>query len=50
MTSEHNKAIVHRFYEAFAANDEGALKEVLAPDSWPIHTARPARRTARCIC
>ncbi len=32
MTSEHNKAIVRRFYEAFAANDEGALKEVLAPD------------------
>jgi predicted ester cyclase len=32
MTTEENKAIVRRFYEAFAANDEGALKEVLAPD------------------
>src|SRR5687768_1366532 len=32
MTSEQNKAIVRRFYQAFAANDEGGLKEVLAPD------------------
>jgi predicted ester cyclase len=32
MTTEQNKAIVRRFFEAFAANDEGALKEVLAPD------------------
>ncbi len=32
MTSERNKAIVRRFYEAFAASDEAALKEVLAPD------------------
>ncbi len=27
-----NKAIVRRFYEAFEANDQAALKEVLAPD------------------
>jgi len=27
-----NKAIVRRFFEAFEANDQAALKEVLAPD------------------
>ena len=32
MTAEQNKAIVRRFFEAFAADDEAALKEVLAPD------------------
>jgi len=32
MTTEQNKAIARRFYEVFEANDEGALKEVLAPD------------------
>lgn len=32
MTGEQNKAIVSRFYEAFEANDEAALKEVLAPN------------------
>ncbi len=32
MTTEQNKAIVRRFFEAFAANDEAALTEVLAPD------------------
>jgi predicted ester cyclase len=32
MTTEKNKAIVRRFYEAFEANDEVAMKEVLAPD------------------
>lgn len=32
MTSEQNKAVVRRFYEAFAANDRAALKEVLSPD------------------
>ena len=32
MTSERNKAIVRRFFEAFKANDQTALKEVLAPD------------------
>jgi steroid delta-isomerase-like uncharacterized protein len=32
MTTEQNKAIVRRFYEAFNANDEAALKEVLTPD------------------
>jgi len=32
MTAEQNKALVLRFYEAFEANDEGALKELLAPD------------------
>jgi steroid delta-isomerase-like uncharacterized protein len=32
MTTEQNKAFVRRFFEAFGANDQGALKEVLAPD------------------
>src|SRR3712207_6167048 len=32
MAAEQNKALVRRFYEAFEANDEAALKEVLAPD------------------
>jgi predicted ester cyclase len=27
-----NKAIVRRFFEAFSANDQAALKEVLAPE------------------
>ncbi len=32
MTTEQNKAIVRRFFEAFGADDEAVLKEVLAPD------------------
>ncbi len=32
MTTEQNKTIVRRFFEAFEANDESAIKEVLAPD------------------
>ena len=32
MTTEQNKAIVRSFFEAFEANDQNALKEVLAPD------------------
>src|SRR5215203_5908662 len=32
MTAEQNKAIVRRFFEAFEANDQAAMKEVLAPD------------------
>ena len=32
MSAEQNKAIVRRFFEAFGANDQAALKEVLAPD------------------
>jgi len=32
MTTEKNKAIVRRFYEAFEADNEAAMKEVLAPD------------------
>lgn len=30
--SEQNKAVVRRFLEAFANNDQAILKEVLAPD------------------
>jgi predicted ester cyclase len=32
MTTEQNKAVVRRFYEAFEANGEDALNEVLAPE------------------
>jgi predicted ester cyclase len=32
MTTEDNKAVVRRFYQAFEANDQEALKEVLAPE------------------
>ena len=32
MTSEHNKAIVRRFWKAYETNDQAALHEVLAPD------------------
>jgi len=32
MTTEQNKAIVRRFFEAFEANDLAALNDVLAPD------------------
>ena len=32
MTTTQNKAIVRRFFEAFNANDQAALKEVLSPD------------------
>ncbi len=32
MTAEENKALVRRFYKAFSAADEQALKAVLSPD------------------
>ena len=32
MTTEQNKAVARRFYEAFEANDEGALNDMLAPE------------------
>jgi predicted ester cyclase len=32
MTVEENKAIVRRFYESFAANDEAGLEQALAPE------------------
>src|SRR5512143_3429966 len=31
MADEQNKGVVRRFYEAFGADDEAALSEVLAP-------------------
>jgi ketosteroid isomerase-like protein len=46
MTTEQNKAIVRGFYKAFEANDQASINELLAPDSWPIHTPRLARKTA----
>lgn len=32
MLSEENKAVVRRFWQAFEANDQAALDDVLAPD------------------
>jgi predicted ester cyclase len=32
MTTEQNKALVRRFYEAFGANDQAVCAELLAPD------------------
>lgn len=32
MSNEQNKQLVRRFFNAFEANDQAALKEVLAPD------------------
>lgn len=32
MTTEQNKAVVRRFFEAFEADDQTALTELLAPD------------------
>ncbi|HEU5086575.1 MAG TPA: ester cyclase [Roseiflexaceae bacterium] len=32
MTTEQNKALVRRFYQAFETNNQAALNEVLAPD------------------
>ena len=32
MAAEENKALVRHFYEAFGANDQATLNEVLAPD------------------
>jgi steroid delta-isomerase-like uncharacterized protein len=32
MSTEQNKAIVRRFFDAFQTNDEAAMKEVLSPD------------------
>ena len=32
MTTEQNKAVVRRFFEAFEANDQATLNELLAPD------------------
>ncbi len=32
MTTEQNKALVRRFYEAFGENDQAVLTDVLAPD------------------
>jgi steroid delta-isomerase-like uncharacterized protein len=49
MTSEQNKAIVRRFYEAFTDNNQTALKEILAPDlvAYTHGTSSPQNRDAQ---
>lgn len=43
-----NKAIVRRFYEAFSANDQAAMKDVLAPElvAYTHGDPNPASREA----
>jgi steroid delta-isomerase-like uncharacterized protein len=41
MTTEQNKSIIRRFFAAFEANDQAALKEVLAPDLVAYSPAAP---------
>ena len=44
-TTERNKAVVRRFFEAFEANDEAALNEVLAPDLAAYSHGAPGPQT-----
>ena len=48
MTTEQNKAIVRRFYEAFGADEQTALEEVLAPDleAYSGHMPGPQNRNS----
>jgi len=49
MTTEQNKAIVRRFFEAFEANDEAAMKEVLAPDLVAYTHGAPGPQTREAM-
>ena len=42
MTTAENKAVVRRFFEAFAADDQAALTELLAPDLVAFSHGSPA--------
>lgn len=44
-TTERNKDVVRRFFEAFAANDGAALNEVLAPDLVAYSHGAPGPQT-----
>ena len=48
MTTEENKGIVRRFYQAFEAGDPDALEEVLAPEleAYSGHAPGPQNREA----
>lgn len=41
MSTEQNKAVARRFFEAFEAGDQDALKDVLAPDAVAHHPGSP---------
>lgn len=43
MSTEENKAIVPRFFDAFAANDQATLNEGERLTSWPICPATLTR-------
>ncbi len=45
MTTEQNKALVRRFFEAFEANDQATLNEVLAPDLVAYSHGAPGPQT-----
>lgn len=49
MSTEENKAIVRRFYQAFEANDEAAMKEVLAPDLVAYTHGAPGPQTREAM-
>ena len=42
--AEQNKAIVRRFFEAFAANDQGTLRELFSPALTFHHPSGPVNR------
>jgi steroid delta-isomerase-like uncharacterized protein len=49
MTTEQNKAVVRRFFEAFEANDQDALNEVLAPNLVAYSHGGPGPRNREAI-
>jgi steroid delta-isomerase-like uncharacterized protein len=49
MTTEQNKALVRRFYEAFESNDQAAMKEVLAQDLMAYTHGAPGPQTREAM-
>ena len=49
MTTEQNKAVARRFFEALEANDQAALKELLAPDLVAHHSGMPGALTREAV-
>ncbi len=47
MAAEQNKALVRRFYEAFGANDQATLNELLAPDLVAYSHGAPGPQTRK---
>jgi steroid delta-isomerase-like uncharacterized protein len=49
MSTEQNKAIVRRFFEAFEANDQDAMKAVLSPDLVAYTHSSPGPQTREAM-